>query len=300
MEINYHNPVLLNRSVSDLISQKDGVYVDVTFGGGGHSKKILKSLDSKGRLYAFDQDQDAQKNTLSDPRFELIKANFKDLKRYLKFHGVGAVDGILADFGVSSHQFDDEKRGFSIRFEGRLDMRMDQTSLLSAYEVVNTYSEQQLISILKLYGEVKGAHKIVDAILDWREEREVETTTDLIEIIKPLTPERFLNKTLAQVFQAIRIEVNQELEAIKLFLQQALEILKPGGRLVCISYHSLEDRLVKRFVREGVFEGFAEQDFFGNRFVPMKKIGGLVTPDEEEIKTNSRARSAKLRTAEKK
>jgi 16S rRNA (cytosine1402-N4)-methyltransferase len=300
MEINYHNPVLLNRSVSDLISQKDGVYVDVTFGGGGHSKKILKSLDSKGRLYAFDQDQDAQKNTLSDPRFELIKANFKDLKRYLKFHGVGAVDGILADFGVSSHQFDDEKRGFSIRFEGRLDMRMDQTSLLSAYEVVNTYSEQQLISILKLYGEVKGAHKIVDAILDWREEREVETTTDLIEIIKPLIPERFLNKTLAQVFQAIRIEVNQELEAIKLFLQQALEILKPGGRLVCISYHSLEDRLVKRFVREGVFEGFAEQDFFGNRFVPMKKIGGLVTPDEEEIKTNSRARSAKLRTAEKK
>ncbi|MBA22850.1 MAG: 16S rRNA (cytosine(1402)-N(4))-methyltransferase [Flavobacteriales bacterium] len=300
MEINYHNPVLLNRSVSDLISQKDGVYVDVTFGGGGHSKKILKSLDSKGRLYAFDQDQDAQKNTLSDPRFELIKANFKDLKRYLKFHGVGAVDGILADFGVSSHQFDDEKRGFSIRFEGRLDMRMDQTSLLSAYEVVNTYSEQQLISILKLYGEVKGAHKIVDAILDWREEREVETTTDLIEIIKPLIPERFLNKTLAQVFQAIRIEVNQELEAIKLFLQQAVEILKPGGRLVCISYHSLEDRLVKRFVREGVFEGFAEQDFFGNRFVPMKKIGGLVTPDEEEIKTNSRARSAKLRTAEKK
>jgi len=299
MEINYHNPVLLNRSVSDLISQKDGVYVDVTFGGGGHSKKILKSLDSKGRLYAFDQDQDAQKNTLSDPRFELIQANFKDLKRYLKFHGVGSVDGILADFGVSSHQFDDEKRGFSIRFEGRLDMRMDQTSLLSAYEVVNTYSEQQLTSILKLYGEVKGAHKIVAAILDRREEREVETTTDLIEIIKPLIPERFLNKTLAQVFQAIRIEVNQELEAIKLFLQQAVEILKPGGRLVCISYHSLEDRLVKRFVREGVFEGFAKQDFFGNRFVPMKKIGGLVTPDEEEIKTNSRARSAKLRIAEK-
>ena len=299
MEINYHNPVLLNRSVSDLISQKDGVYVDVTFGGGGHSKKILKSLDSKGRLYAFDQDQDAQKNTLSDPRFELIQANFKDLKRYLKFHGVGSVDGILADFGVSSHQFDDEKRGFSIRFEGRLDMRMDQTSLLSAYEVVNTYSEQQLTSILKLYGEVKGAHKIVAAILDQREEREVETTTDLIEIIKPLIPERFLNKTLAQVFQAIRIEVNQELEAIKLFLQQAVEILKPGGRLVCISYHSLEDRLVKRFVREGVFEGFAKQDFFGNRFVPMKKIGGLVTPDEEEIKTNSRARSAKLRIAEK-
>ncbi len=299
MEINYHNPVLLNRSVSDLITQKNGVYVDVTFGGGGHSKKILKSLGVEGKLYAFDQDQDAQQNTFSDPRFELIEANFKDLKRYLKFYGVKEVDGILADFGVSSHQFDDERRGFSTRFEGQLDMRMDQTSLLSAHEVVNTYSEQQLISILKLYGEVKGAHKIASAILDRREQCSIDTTTDLNEVIKLLVPERFLNKVLAQVFQAIRIEVNQELEVIKLFLEQAVDVLKPGGRLVCISYHSLEDRLVKRFVREGVFEGYAEQDFFGNRFVPMKKIGGLVTPDEEEIKLNSRARSAKLRTAEK-
>jgi len=201
MEINYHNPVLLNRSVSELITQKNGVYVDVTFGGGGHSKKILKSLGVEGKLYAFDQDQDAQQNTLSDPRFELIEANFKDLKRYLKFHGVKEVDGILADFGVSSHQFDDERRGFSTRFEGQLDMRMDQTSLLSAYEVVNTYSEQQLISILKLYGEVKGAHKIASAILDRREKCSIDTTTDLNEVIKPLVPERFLNKVLAQVFQ---------------------------------------------------------------------------------------------------
>ena len=250
-------------------------------------------------MFAFDQDQDAVANALSDPRFELIQANFKDLKRYMKFYGVKEVDGILADFGVSSHQFDAEKRGFSTRFEGRLDMRMDQTSTLSAYEVVNDYSEQELISIMKLYGEVKGAHKIVAALLDHREEEPIETTTDLIALIKPLIPERFLNKILAQVFQAIRIEVNQELEVIKLFLEQTVAVLKPKGRLVCISYHSLEDRLVKRFIREGVFEGTAEQDFFGNRFTPLKKVGGLVVPDDDEVKQNSRARSAKLRTAEK-
>ena len=300
METKYHNPVLLDRSVADLIINPDGVYVDVTFGGGGHSKKILKALSDKGRLFAFDQDQDAAENVLSDPRFELIQANFKDIKRYLKFYGVKQVDGILADFGVSSHQFDAEKRGFSTRFEGRLDMRMDQTLALSAYEVVNDYSKEELISIMKLYGEVKGAHKIVAAILNHRKEERIETTTDLIALIKPMIPERFLNKILAQVFQAIRIEVNQELEVIKLFLEQTAEVLKPQGRLVCISYHSLEDRLVKLFIREGVFEGAAEQDFFGNRFTPLKKVGGLVIPDEEEIKQNSRARSAKLRTAEKK
>ena len=300
MEINYHNPVLLERSVSDLVTKPEGIYVDVTFGGGGHSKKILKSLNQDGRLFAFDQDQDAVKNTLSDPRFELIQANFKDLKRYLKFYGIKEVDGILADFGVSSHQFDAEQRGFSTRFEGRLDMRMDQESSLSAFEVVNVYSEEDLISIMKLYGEVKGAHKIVSEILDQREVSDIVTTTDLIAVIKPLIPERFLNKVLAQIFQAIRIEVNQELEVIKSFLVQAAEILKPDGRLVCISYHSLEDRLVKRFIREGVFEGEAEQDFFGNRFTPLIKLGGLIVPDEEEIKLNSRARSAKLRIAVKK
>ena len=300
MEIKYHNPVLLDRSVEDLVTNPDGIYVDVTFGGGGHSRKILKSLSPEGKLFAFDQDQDAVKNTLADPRFELIQANFKDLKRYLKFYGIKEVDGILADFGVSSHQFDAEQRGFSTRFEGRLDMRMDQDASLSAFEVVNTYSEQELISIMKLYGEVKGAHKIVSAILEQRDVAEIETTTELIEIIKPLISERFINKILAKVFQAIRIEVNQELEVIKLFLQQTGEVLKPSGRLVCISYHSLEDRLVKRFIREGVFEGEAEQDFFGNRFTPFKKVGGLVIPSDEEIKLNSRARSAKLRTAEKK
>ena len=300
MEIKYHNPVLLDRSVEDLVTNPDGIYVDVTFGGGGHSRKILKSLSPEGKLFAFDQDQDAVKNTLADPRFELIQANFKDLKRYLKFYGIKEVDGILADFGVSSHQFDAEQRGFSTRFEGRLDMRMDQDASLSAFEVVNTYSEQKLISIMKSYGEVKGAHKIVSAILEQRAIADIETTTELIEIIKPLISERFINKILAKVFQAIRIEVNQELEVIKLFLQQTGEVLKPSGRLVCISYHSLEDRLVKRFIREGVFEGEAEQDFFGNRFTPFKKVGGLVIPSDEEIKLNSRARSAKLRTAEKK
>ena len=300
MEIKYHNPVLLDRSVEDLVTNPDGIYVDVTFGGGGHSRKILKSLSPEGKLFAFDQDQDAVKNTLADPRFELIQANFKDLKRYLKFYGIKEVDGILADFGVSSHQFDAEQRGFSTRFEGRLDMRMDQDASLSAFEVVNTYSEQELISIMKLYGEVKGAHKIVSAILEQRNVADIETTTELIEIIKPLISERFINKILAKVFQAIRIEVNQELEVIKLFLQQTGEVLKPSGRLVCISYHSLEDRLVKRFIREGVFQGEAEQDFFGNRFTPFKKVGGLVIPSDEEIKLNSRARSAKLRTAEKK
>tara|TARA_B100000767_G_scaffold41714_1_gene35382 strand:+ start:18728 stop:19630 length:903 start_codon:yes stop_codon:yes gene_type:complete len=299
MEIKYHNPVLLDRSIEDLVDSPEGIYVDVTFGGGGHSRKILKSLSKNGKLIAFDQDQDAIKNTLSDPRFELIQANFKYLKQYLKFHGIKKVDGILADFGVSSHQFDTEQRGFSTRFKGRLDMRMDQEASLSAYEVVNSYSEKELISILKLYGEVKGAHKIASTIIEYRENQKIETTTELIELITPLIPERFLNKILAQVFQAIRIEVNQELEVIKLFLQQASEVLKPGGRLVCISYHSLEDRLVKRFIKEGVFEGEAEQDFFGNRFIPLKKVGGLTVPSEQEIKLNVRARSAKLRTAEK-
>ncbi len=299
MEIKYHNPVLLDRSIEDLVDSPEGIYVDVTFGGGGHSRKILKSLSKNGKLIAFDQDQDAIKNTLSDPRFELIQANFKYLKQYLKFHGIKKVDGILADFGVSSHQFDTEQRGFSTRFKGRLDMRMDQEASLSAYEVVNSYSEKELISILKLYGEVKGAHKIASTIIEYRENQKIETTTELIELITPLIPERFLNKILAQVFQAIRIEVNQELEGIKLFLQQASEVLKPGGRLVCISYHSLEDRLVKRFIKEGVFEGEAEQDFFGNRFIPLKKVGGLTVPSEQEIKLNVRARSAKLRTAEK-
>lgn len=295
----YHDPVLLQPSVTALITDPKGVYVDATFGGGGHSQEILNQLAPEGRLFAFDQDQDAHKNALEDDRFTLIEANFKDLKRYLKLYGVVAVDGVLADFGVSSHQFDAEHRGFSIRFDGPLDMRMDQEGGLDARQVVNTYSLDALTAMLKNYGEVKGAYRVAEHILAAREEKEIVSTQALKAVLTPLIPERFLNKTLAQVFQAIRIEVNQELEVIKHFLMQSSQVLRQEGRLVCISYHSLEDRLVKRFIREGVFEGSAPQDFFGNRDCPMKKVGGLIVPDQDEIKRNTRARSAKLRIAQK-
>lgn len=295
----YHDPVLLQPSVTALITDPKGVYVDATFGGGGHSQEILNQLASEGRLFAFDQDQDAQLNALKDDRFTLIEANFKDLKRYLKLYGVKQLNGVLADFGVSSHQFDAEQRGFSIRFDGPLDMRMDQEGALDATQVVNQYSVEALTAILKNYGEVKGAYRIAEQIIAAREDQPIVTTLALIELLKPLIPERFLNKVLAQVFQAIRIEVNQELEVIKTFLIQSTDLLVEEGRLVCIAYHSLEDRLVKRYIREGVFEGQAPQDFFGNRDCPLKKVGGLIVPDQEEIKRNSRARSAKLRIAKK-
>lgn len=295
----YHDPVLLQPSVAALITDPKGVYVDATFGGGGHSQEILNQLASEGRLFAFDQDQDAQLNALKDDRFTLIEANFKDLKRYLKLYGVKQLNGVLADFGVSSHQFDAEHRGFSIRFDGPLDMRMDQEGALDATKVVNQYSVEALTAILKNYGEVKGAYRIAEQIIAAREDQPIVTTLALIELLKPLIPERFLNKVLAQVFQAIRIEVNQELEVIKTFLIQSTDLLVEEGRLVCIAYHSLEDRLVKRYIREGVFEGQAPQDFFGNRDCPLKKVGGLIVPDQEEIKRNSRARSAKLRIAKK-
>lgn len=298
-KISYHDPVLLQPSVTALITDPKGVYVDATFGGGGHSQEILNQLAPEGRLFAFDQDQDAQLNALKDDRFTLIEANFKDIKRYLKLYGVKQISGVLADFGVSSHQFDAEQRGFSIRFDGPLDMRMDQEADLDAAQVVNQYSIEALTAILKGYGEVKGAYRIAGQIVAAREEQPIVTTQALIEVLKPLIPERFLNKVLAQVFQAIRIEVNQELEVIKTFLVQSTELLVEEGRLVCIAYHSLEDRLVKRYIREGVFEGQAPQDFFGNRDCPLKKVGGLIVPDPEEIKRNSRARSAKLRIAQK-
>ena len=295
----YHDPVLLQPSVTALITDPKGVYVDATFGGGGHSQEILNQLAPEGRLFAFDQDQDAQFNALKDDRFTLIEANFKDIKRYLKLYGVKQLNGILADFGVSSHQFDAEQRGFSIRFEGPLDMRMDQEGELDASKVVNQYSHEALTAIMKNYGEVKGAYRIAEQIVAAREEQPIVTTQALIKLLKPLIPERFLNKALAQVFQAIRIEVNQELEVIKTFLIQSTDLLVEEGRLVCIAYHSLEDRLVKRYIREGVFEGQAPQDFFGNRDCPLKKVGGLIVPDQDEIKRNSRARSAKLRIAKK-
>ena len=299
MMMTYHKPVLLDEAIKGLMIRPSGVYVDVTFGGGGHSQAILDQLDTNGKIYGFDQDVDAQANALEDIRFDLIPANFSFLKQYLKFKGVTQVHGILADFGVSSHQFDSDARGFSTRFDGPLDMRMNIGQEVSAASVVNTYSESQLGSIFRTYGEIRNAHRIASAIVKQRQEQSFHTTKQLRDLVAELVPERFLNKNLAQVFQAIRIEVNQELEVLKQFLEQSAEVLIPGGRLVCISYHSLEDRLVKRFIREGRFEGTAVVDFYGNKECPFKKVGGLVVPNKEEIAVNNRARSAKMRIAEK-
>ena len=299
MPMTYHKPVLLDEAIKGLMIRPSGVYVDVTFGGGGHSQAILDQLDTNGKLYGFDQDVDAQANALEDIRFDLIPANFSFLKQYLKFKGVTQVHGILADFGVSSHQFDSDARGFSTRFDGPLDMRMNIGQEVSAASVVNTYSESQLGSIFRTYGEIRNAHRIASAIVKQRQEQSFHTTKQLRDLVAELVPERFLNKNLAQVFQAIRIEVNQELEVLKQLLEQSAEVLIPGGRLVCISYHSLEDRLVKRFIREGRFEGTAVVDFYGNKECPFKKVGGLVVPNKAEIAVNNRARSAKMRIAEK-
>lgn len=297
--MDYHNPVLLKETVDGLNIKPDGVYVDVTFGGGGHSREILSRLGENGKLYAFDQDQDALLNKIDDERFTLINENFRHIKRFLRFYGLSHVDGILGDFGVSSHQFDVAERGFSTRFEASLDMRMDQNSKLSAYHVVNEYAEGDLASVLLQYGELRSAPKIARTIVSKRKENTVKTTDELKEILSPFLPKNRENKVLAQVYQAIRIEVNQELAVLKEFLQQTEQLLKPGGRLSLISYHSLEDRLVKRYMRNGLFEGEPEKDMFGNFTVPFKKVNGLIVPSKEEIKLNNRARSAKLRVAER-
>lgn len=295
----YHNPVLLKETVDGLNIKEAGVYVDVTFGGGGHSKEILKRLGDKGKLFAFDQDVDALENTLDDSRFTLIHENFRYIKRFLRFHGVKEVDGILADFGVSSHQFDVAARGFSTRFEAELDMRMNQNNQLSAYHVINEYDEAQIKQVLLQYGELRAAPAMAKMIVEYRETEVIKTSDQLKSVLKPFLSPKYENKILAQIYQAIRIEVNQEIEALKEFLQQTPEILKPKGRVSLISYHSLEDRLVKRFIRNGLFEGEPERDMFGNFEVPLKKVGGLIIPSAEEIKINNRARSAKLRIAEK-
>ena len=299
MRMEYHNPVLLNATVDGLNIKKDGVYVDVTFGGGGHSKKILEALGPKGRLIAFDQDKDALLNTIDDSRFLLINENFRYIKRFLRFHGVKTVDGILADFGVSSHQFDEAERGFSIRFDAQLDMRMNQQDVLSAYSLVNTYEEDDLKRVFWQYGELRTASALAKTIIAARQDKAIETTFELKAILKKHLPNGRENKILAQIYQAIRIEVNQEIEVLRSFLVQTPELLNDGGRLSVISYHSLEDRLVKRFIRNGLFEGEPEKDVFGNFEVPLKKVGGLIVPDAKEIKLNNRARSAKLRIAEK-
>ena len=295
----YHNPVLLQASVDGLNIKPDGIYVDVTFGGGGHSKEILSRLGPNGKLFAFDQDEDALANALPDERFTLINENFRFIKRFLRFYGVKSVDGILADLGVSSHQFDVAERGFSTRFDAELDMRMSQKNDLNAYRVVNEYDESNLKRVFLDYGELKNAPALARTIVEARAERPIKTTDELKEVLAKYLPERVRNKILAQIYQAIRIEVNQEMDVLKEFLEQSLEILNPEGRLSVISYHSLEDRLVKRFVKNGMFEGEPERDFFGNFSVPFKTIGKLIVPDDAEIKINNRARSAKLRIAEK-
>jgi len=295
----YHNPVLLKESVDGLNIHPDGVYVDVTFGGGGHSKEILKRLGNKGKLFAFDQDSDALKNIIDDERFTLIHENFRFVKRFLRFHGVKEVDGILADFGVSSHQFDVAERGFSTRFEADLDMRMNQDNKLSAFHVVNEYEEEQLKQVFLQYGELRAAPAMARLIVEFRETEPIITSEQLKTVLRKFLPSRYENKVLAQIYQAIRIEVNQEIEVLKEFLLQTPETLKVGGRLSLISYHSLEDRLVKRFIRNGMFEGEPERDMFGNFEVPLKKVNGLIVPTATEIKTNNRARSAKIRIAEK-
>ncbi|WP_108802317.1 16S rRNA (cytosine(1402)-N(4))-methyltransferase RsmH [Aquimarina sp. Aq107] len=295
----YHNPVLLKETVDGLAIKPDGVYVDVTFGGGGHSREILKRLGANGKLYAFDQDKDALLNAIDDDRFVLINENFRFIKRFLRFYGVKKVDGVLGDFGVSSHQFDVAERGFSTRFEADLDMRMNQDGELSAYHVVNEYDESDLRKMFLQYGELRNAPKLARAIVNSRNDRPIKTSAELKEVLKPFMVRHKEHKILAQIYQAIRIEVNQEIEVLKEFLIQTEEVLDKGGRISLISYHSLEDRLVKRYIRSGLFEGEPEKDLYGNVSVPFKKVGGLIVPNEEEIKINNRARSAKLRIAEK-
>jgi 16S rRNA (cytosine1402-N4)-methyltransferase len=299
MTMEYHNAVLLKETVDGLDIKPDGVYVDVTFGGGGHSREILSRLGDEGKLYAFDQDKDALANKIDDNRFVLINENFRYIKRFLRFYGVKEVDGVLADFGVSSHQFDVAERGFSTRFEAKLDMRMNQDSKLSAYEVINEYEEEQLRDVLLQYGELRQAPAMARVIVSERKVAPIETSEQLKLVLKKFLNHRKENKVLAQIYQAIRIEVNQEIQVLKELLLQMPEILKKGGRLSFISYHSLEDRLVKRFIRSGMFEGEPERDVFGNFEVPLKKVGGLIVPTASEIKMNNRARSAKLRIAEK-
>lgn len=292
----YHNPVLLHKSVDDLITNPDGIYVDVTFGGGGHSREILKRLSPKGKLYSFDQDLDALENTIDDERFTLINQNFRFLENSLMIYGVGGIDGVLADLGVSSHQFDEASRGFSTRSDAPLDMRMNVKQHLDARKVVNQYEEEQLANIFHNYGELRNSRKIANEIIQQRLIKPIKTTQQLKDIFQYIpAPNR--NKFYAQIFQAIRIEVNQELEALKEMLQQSYRVLKPEGRLVVISYHSLEDRLAKRFLKNGMFEGEPVKDLYGNFEKSFTLLQTKATiPDDAEIEENSRARSAKLRT----
>ena len=295
----YHSPVLLNECIEGLNIKPTGIYVDVTFGGGGHSKEIMKHLDG-GKLFAFDQDADAYENNLRQDGFKLIDANFRYLRNFLRMEGVKKVDGILADLGVSSHQFDVAERGFSTRFEGELDMRMNPKSDLSAKEIVNDYSEENLANVLYKYGELKNSRRIAKEIVSARQVERINTTTELIVVVAKIVPEKYRNQFLARIFQAIRIEVNDEIVALEEMLLSAVDMLNPEGRLVVLSYHSLEDRLVKNLMKKGNLEGNAEKDFFGNPIKDLKEINRkVIVATADEIKQNSRARSAKLRIAEK-
>ena len=292
----YHNPVLLKQSVDDLVTNPDGIYVDCTFGGGGHSREIISRLSEKGKLYGFDQDLDALKNNIDDPKFTLINQNFRFLENSLLMYGVSLVDGVLADLGVSSHQFDEAVRGFSTRSNAPLDMRMNVMQSLDAKKVINDYDEEALADIFYYYGELREARKLARDIVHHRKIKTIETTEDLKKLFSFLPPHK-INKFYAQLFQAIRIEVNQELDVLKEMLVQSYKILKPGGRLVVISYHSLEDRLVKRFLKNGMFEGEPQRDIFGNYEKAFELVKSkAVIPDDKEIEENSRARSAKMRT----
>jgi 16S rRNA (cytosine1402-N4)-methyltransferase len=295
----YHRPVLLVETVDGLNIHSNGIYVDVTFGGGGHSREILERLGENGRLIAFDQDRDALRNTIDDPRFLLINENFRYLKHFLRSHSIKEVDGILGDFGVSSHQFNEAERGFSTRFSADLDMRMNQNATFSAYDVINKYPEEKIKNVLFQYGELRAAPGMARLIVEVRQQSPIISSEELKKALGRFLPTHRENKVLAQIYQAIRIEVNQELEALKEFLIQTEEVLKAKGRLSLLSYHSLEDRLVKRFMRNGLFEGEPEKDVFGKVVVPFKRIGKFEIPTKEEIKQNNRARSAKLRIAEK-
>ena len=295
----YHKPVLLNACLEGLALKKSGTYVDVTLGGGGHTKAILDSIGSGGKVIAFDQDEDAIENSLDDDRLIFVHQNFSFLQRFLRFHKIDKVDGILADLGVSSHQIDTPERGFSTRFDGPLDMRMNSSGEVSAKGVVNTYTKEQLSDIFYQYGELTNARKIALRIVDQRSQKSIETTLELKEILSPLIPIKIKHKVMAKIFQALRIEVNQELEALKSLLEQSGEVIKRNGRLCVISYHSLEDRLVKRFIQHGCFDSEPVKDGFGHSHKPFKKVGQLALPSETEIRKNKRARSAKLRIAEK-
>lgn len=297
----YHIPVLLKETVDGLNINPDGVYIDVTFGGGGHSREILNRLSLKGHLYSFDQDEDAEQNIIKDKRFTFVRSNFRYIKNWMRYYGIEQVDGILADLGVSSHHFDAQERGFSFRFDAPLDMRMNQKAQRTAADILNEYSESQLADLFYLYGELRNARKIASVIVKNRNSRRIETTGDLMNIIKVFFEKDREKKELAKVFQALRIEVNQEMQALKEMLHAASQLLKPGGRLSVLTYHSLEDRMVKNLIKAGNVEGRIEKDFFGNTNTPLKMVNNkVIIASEEEQNKNPRSRSAKLRIAEKK